>query len=128
MSEPENLLIAALFVALGGAIGALLRFGAYKIIDSSEFPWATLSVNVIGCFLAAFLMFGFGELIPYGMKNFLFVGVFGAFTTMSAMSLDTLDLMNSGNHFLAMSNAVINVILCVLGAIAGSALAEAVIA
>ena len=73
-------------------------------------------------------MFGFGELIPYGMKNFLFVGVFGAFTTMSAMSLDTLDLMNSGNHFLAMSNAVINVILCVLGAIAGSALAEAVIA
>ena len=128
MSEPENLLIAALFVALGGAIGALLRFGAYKIIDSSEFPWATLSVNVIGCFLAAFLMFGFGELIPYGMKNFLFVGVFGAFTTMSAMSLDTLDLMNSGNHFLAMSNAVINVVLCVLGAMAGSALAEAVIA
>jgi CrcB protein len=128
VSEPENLLIAALFVALGGAVGALLRFGVYEIIDSHDFPWATLSVNVIGCFLAAFLMFGFGEVIPYGMKNFLFVGVFGAFTTMSAMSLDTLNLINSGSHLLAASNAVLNVILCVLGAVAGSALANAVIA
>ncbi len=127
MSE-ENMLIAALFVAVGGAVGALLRFGAYRIIDSETFPWATLFVNVLGCFLAAFLMIGYGNIIPYGMKNFLFVGLFGAFTTMSAMSLDTLNLMSTGEYAMATANVVLNAGLCVLGAIGGSMAANAFVA
>lgn len=122
--EPEtNMLFAVLLVAVGGAVGALLRFATYKLIDTEVFPWATFAVNVTGCFLASFLIFGFGADMSYEARSFLFVGVFGAFTTMSAMSLETVDLIAAGNYAYAALNVSANVGLCLLGAILGRILA-----
>ncbi|KQM10387.1 hypothetical protein AOA81_03380 [Methanomassiliicoccales archaeon RumEn M2] len=115
--------MAVLLVAAGGAAGALLRFGTYRLIDSQVFPWATFAVNVIGCFLASLLIFGLGAEMSYEARSFLFVGVFGAFTTMSAMSLETVDLMVAGNYAYAALNVSANVGLCLLGAILGRILA-----
>lgn len=117
------MLLAVLAVAAGGAAGALLRFGAYRAFDSQIFPWATLAVNVAGCFLAAFLIFSFGADMSYEMRSFLFVGVFGAFTTMSAVNLETVDLMAAGNYAYAALNVLANVGLCLLGAVLGRMLA-----
>ena len=122
--EPESsLLLAVSAVAVGGAIGALLRLGMNRINGAQIFPWATLIVNVTGCFLASFLIFGFGTDMSYGVRSFLFVGVFGAFTTMSAMNLETVDLMAAGNYVYASLNVLANAGLCLLGAILGRALA-----
>jgi len=118
--EPESsLLLAVSAVAVGGAIGALLRFGMNRIIGAQIFPWATLIVNVTGCFLASFLIFGFGTDMSYGVRSFLFVGVFDAFTTMSAMNLETVDLMAAGNYAHASPNMPVNAGLCLPGAIPG---------
>jgi CrcB protein len=107
-------LILMLVVALGGALGAVLRF-----VVSSAFPneggvgMSVLIVNAIGCFAIVFIMFSFepGE----RMIAFLFVGVFGAFTTMSAVSLETMTLFASGMLGTAVLNVVLNVMVCVGG-------------
>ncbi len=88
----------ALQVALGGAIGAVLRFG---VVQASArlvpgFPWGTLAVNVLGSALmglgAALLLSGAGA----RFAPFALAGVLGGFTTFSAFSLDALKLWEAG--------------------------------
>ena len=82
-----------IFVALGGAVGASLR---YLVGLAVAFPMGTLAVNVIGSFAIGLLWAGFAEKeIPYLMP-LLMTGVLGGFTTFSAFSLDTLRLMQDG--------------------------------
>ena len=111
-----------LAAAAGGAIGATLRYSAYRIIDS-DFPWATFAVNIIGCCLASFLMFRYGADMHDTLRTLLFVGIFGAFTTMSTFSIDTVELLTSGSYWLAGANIILNSVVCVLGAAAGRFLA-----
>ncbi len=105
-------------VAAGGAIGAVLRFSVYKMVDT-EFPWATFLVNIIGCCLASFLMFRYGGDMGYALRSFVFVGIFGAFTTMSTFSIDTVNLMVAGTFGQAAANIVLNAGCCIIGAFAG---------
>lgn len=89
-----------LFIAIGGAAGALLRYSvsgvAYKYLDGM-LPWGTLVVNLIGCFVIGFLwqIFEFITSSP-NMRSFIFVGILGAFTTFSTYGLETLNLFREG--------------------------------
>ncbi|MCQ2084711.1 MAG: fluoride efflux transporter CrcB [archaeon] len=105
-------------VALGGAIGAILRFSVGQVVDSSQFPWATFIVNIIGAFLLALLTFALPGIAPEA-KLFLFTGLFGAFTTMSTFTLDTTKLFFDGEMMKAGINILLNAGLCIIGAIAG---------
>ena len=116
------MIMPLLAAAAGGAIGATLRYSAYRIIDS-DFPWATFAVNIIGCCLASFLMFRYGADMHDTLRTLLFVGIFGAFTTMSTFSIDTVELLTSGSYWLAGANIILNSVVCVLGAAAGRFLA-----
>ncbi|MEO1920070.1 MAG: fluoride efflux transporter CrcB [Paracoccaceae bacterium] len=91
-------------VALGGALGASLRFLSGAMIFramGSGFPYGTMFVNVVGSFLMGLLAFyllermdgSFSRLAP-----FLMTGVLGGFTTFSAYSLDALYLMERGRY------------------------------
>ena len=111
-------LIPFMVVAAGGAIGAVLRFSVYKAVET-DFPWATFIVNIVGCCLASFLMFRYGVDMNSTLKTFMFVGIFGAFTTMSTFSIDTVKLMAAGTMGYAVANIVLNAGCCVAGAIAG---------
>jgi len=111
-------------VAAGGAIGAVLRLCVYKTVDT-EFPWATFIVNIVGCCLASFLMFKYGINMEIAWRTFLFVGIFGAFTTMSTFSIETVNLLIDGSYVGAALNVILNCFLCVLGALAGHWLATA---
>ena len=119
--EP-TLIQSILLVAVGGAIGAVLRFGAGQVIDSSQFPWATFAVNIIGSFFLAFLMFGWTG-IPSELRILLFTGLFGAFTTMSTFTVDTVTMLSDGRFMDALLNFLLNPCLCVAGAFAGRYLA-----
>ena len=80
-------------VALGGAIGASLRFGVGLAV---AFPFGTLFVNVIGSFIMGL---GFAYLTARGLDRLmplLMTGVLGGFTTFSAFSLDTFKLIDAG--------------------------------
>ncbi|MCQ2079877.1 MAG: fluoride efflux transporter CrcB [archaeon] len=107
-----------LLVAAGGAIGAVLRFSVGQIVDSSQFPWATFTVNIIGSFLLSLLTFAIPG-ISAETKLFLFTGLFGAFTTMSTFTLDTTKLFFDGQMVNACVNVFLNAGLCIFGAVMG---------
>ena len=117
-----NAVVPFLAVAAGGAVGAVLRFSVYKTVDAS-FPWATFIVNIVGCVLASFLMFRYGIDMQSTLRSFIFVGMFGAFTTMSTFSIDTVNLLVDGSYGLAVGNIVLNSVVGVIGAVCGRYLA-----
>jgi CrcB protein len=87
-------------VMLGGALGAAGRFwlgGAMLRQLGSGFPWGTLAANLIGSFLAGFIVVwleGRGQAALY-WRAFLIVGVMGGLTTYSALMIETLLLARS---------------------------------
>jgi len=106
-----------LAIALGGALGAMARHGVSTLIfdaSSQKFPYATLSVNVLGSFIMGVLFVVIIEkgLLPSEMRTVLMVGFLGAFTTFSTFSLDALGLWQNGHLFLALVYALGTVFLC----------------
>ncbi len=82
-----------IFVGLGGAIGAILRYGVGVLVAT---PLATLTVNVIGSFLIGVVWVMLAQKGLDRASAFLITGVLGGFTTFSAFSLDALRLFESG--------------------------------
>src|SRR5204863_1787751 len=111
----RELMQPLLLVALGGALGSLLRFrlGAAIVHDSAaaQFPYGTLAVNVLGC-LAAGLLAGLGEHFDFlsaGARLFLFTGFLGGFTTFSAFGVETIALVERGQWCIAASYVLLSV-------------------
>lgn len=103
-----------LFIGIGSFIGGVLRFVLSQAIQSKVeggFPFGTLAVNVIGCFLIG-LVFGFYEkgLVSDQLRLFLATGIFGGFTTFSAFSNETIALLRIGQPLQAMGYVSISVI------------------
>ena len=113
-----------LMVALGGALGSVLRFWLGGVIGHKAGApfWGTLFVNVTGCFLIGLL----GNLRENGPgefdRYFLMVGVMGGYTTFSTFSLQTLELFRAGNPGLAALNVALSMALCLLGVWLGHSL------
>ena len=83
-----------LWVALGGAIGSAARYGVNVWsgrMFGTEFPWHTLIVNVLGCFIMGVLteMMALKLHVGHEARAFLITGILGGFTTFSAFSLET---------------------------------------
>jgi len=117
-------------VALGGAIGATLRYfsgGIALRLLGSGFPYGTIFVNILGSFLMGFAAFymlermdgSFGRYAP-----FLMTGVLGGFTTFSAFSLDAVFLMERSRYGAAAIYMGGSVALAMLALVAGIALAR----
>jgi len=108
-----------LAVALGGAIGAMGRFGVNSLlypVYEDRFPLATIVVNVIGSCLMGILYVLIIEkaAMPVEWRNVLMVGFLGAFTTFSTFSLDALALWQNGQLILSATYILSSVVLCIL--------------
>lgn len=113
-------------VALGGAIGASLRFLVGTALAREGFPVAILTVNVLGSFAMGL---GAVLLARAGLSHwqpFLLTGVLGGFTTFSAFSLETLTLIERGAFGQALGYVILSVGLSVLALAAGLHLARSV--
>ena len=89
-----------LAVAAGGAIGATLRFAVAQLALNrwgSNLPWGTLAVNLVGSLLIGLCwqLFEKWQISP-NQRVFLFVGIFGGFTTFSSYALESLRLLQEG--------------------------------
>lgn len=108
-------------IAFGGALGALLRYwtstGVHGLFGR-DFPYGTLTVNVIGSLLIGFLSVVMLERLTIGpeWRAGLLIGLLGAFTTFSTFSMETINLIEQGAMLKAMLNVVLSVLLC-LGAV-----------
>ncbi len=111
-------------VAIGGAAGALCRWGTGKLaaqLWGSGFPYGTLIVNVAGCFLMGLIMhIGLAtDRIGQTTRLALTVGFLGAMTTFSSFSYETICLLEEGNWTGAAANAAANVALGLIATITG---------
>ncbi|MBA1348214.1 fluoride efflux transporter CrcB [Rhizobium indicum] len=123
-------MIQALLVAFGGAIGSLLRYyvGQWALrLMGPAFPWGTLAVNVVGCFVIGV----FAELIArkfnasVELRLLLITGFLGGFTTFSAFSLDAISLFERGEAVAGSIYIAASVGLSMAAVIAGLAVMRA---
>ena len=119
-------------VAVGGAIGASLRFltgvGILRLIGPTSFPVAILSVNVVGSFLmGVFVVLAANRGLTH-LSPFVMTGVLGGFTTFSAFSLETVTLYERGDFGQAILYVAASVALSILGLVAGLLLARSFVA
>lgn len=118
------------WVAMGSLLGSLSRYSLQLMIgipDASQFPWATLAANTLGSLLIGWIA---GLKLPtrhwlaeLKRRQFVMTGFCGGFTTFSIFSLQTLQLMESGEWGLATANVVTTSILMMIAVTAGYGLA-----
>lgn len=116
-------------IAVGGAVGAVARYGVAKAaqpLASGNFPVGILIVNLTGAFLLGFVFTYLLERssISNELRTAVTVGVLGAYTTFSTFSLDTLHLIQANDWTLAVLNVVVSVAGALLAVWAGQQLAR----
>ena len=118
-------------VALGGAIGAALRFlagvGIFKLTGPG-FPLAILSVNIVGSFVMGVFVVFAAKTSNTHMSPFVMTGLLGGFTTFSAFSLEAYTLFERGQTGAASLYVLASVILSIAGLIAGVMIARGLFA
>ena len=119
------------WIALGSAVGGMGRYWCNGLVTARlgpEFPWGTLLVNVVGSLIIG-VVAAFSASIdrPWPgpeARAFIMVGFCGGYTTFSAFSLQTLNLLQNGEWIRAGGNVLLSVVLCLiavwLGYLAGN--------
>ena len=106
-----------LAVAFGGALGSAARYLVVNLIGRSlpgiDFPYGTLAVNFIGCFLIAFIGGLAADKITLSAEArlFIFTGILGGFTTFSAFGYETFYFLKTSHFYLALLNIFANFLL-----------------
>ncbi|HMU94264.1 MAG TPA: fluoride efflux transporter CrcB [Anaerolineales bacterium] len=114
-----------LLVGFGGFIGSILRYLAsgyvQQISKGMGFPYGTLTVNVVGCFIIGFLaqLAETRGVFTTESRLFVFVGILGGFTTFSSFGNETFNLARDGQMMGALANIGANVIVGLLAVAAG---------
>lgn len=116
-------------VAVGGALGALGRYGATTLIGRMAgpgFPWGTVSVNVAGSVVLGFLMVWLPDrMVSDEVRLFATAGLLGSFTTFSTFSWEVVEIAKTGAWSKVVVYAGGSVLLGVLGVVVGAAAAVA---
>ena len=121
--------MAYLLAALGGALGALARWGIAEGLPASRpgWPWATLLVNLTGCLLLGALFAVLAVRLPDATwpRPFLGVGVLGGYTTYSAFAVEVVRLAEAGAVLTAGGYVLVSVVGGVAAVVAGTLTAHA---
>jgi CrcB protein len=122
-------MLLVLTVALGGAAGALARYGLDRFIEHhvlTVFPWSTFLINVTGCFAAGVAVAVLVDRhdVPAWIRTGVVVGFLGAYTTFSTFAQETHDLLSDGHAVLGIVDAAGSIVVGVAAVIGGIALGK----
>ena len=100
-------------IGAAGLVGTLARYLLSVWIDSrlnQTFPFGTLAVNLLGCFLAGYVLHVTEEKYPVDpvLLTVIFVGFLGGFTTFSSYGLQTFNMIKDGSVVLAAANLIVS--------------------
>jgi fluoride exporter len=120
---------AYLAIAIGGTLGCWARYAMTTMVQAifgRDFPFATLSINVLGSFLMGFLFFDTLERLTFGphIRIGVLTGFLGGFTTFSTFAMETLLLAEQGEGAKSALYVILSVGLSVGGAFGGAYLAR----
>ncbi|MDQ1480447.1 MAG: fluoride exporter [Actinomycetota bacterium] len=119
-----------LAIAIGGALGALARYGISRGIHvpNDGFPWATFWTNVGGAFVLGLFLTVAIERFPASRypRPFFAIGFLGAFTTFSTMAVETVTLIKDGDALLGVVYLLVSIVAGLLVAYAGIVAGRAV--
>jgi len=123
--------VTPLYIAVGGAIGSLARYGMGAWIQAKDavgFPWGTFAVNGLGSLLIGVVL-GYLTAVEAGpnLRLFLVVGILGGFTTFSTFSYEVVTLFQSGEWARAGLYAVGSLVLGVAAVLVGLQIVEVVL-
>lgn len=109
-----------LFVAIGAALGGTGRYWLANLVQSAlppNFPYGTLTVNILGSFILGVIMFTFENQLIVHLETRLFVavGFCGSLTTFSTFSYETIKLLQDAEYLMAGLNILLNVVLTLMG-------------
>lgn len=104
-----------LWVAAGGALGAVARVLLTQAFPVGRLPWGTLAVNVIGSCAIGWLLARLGGFTPENTRSHavLVAGFCGGFTTFSTFSWQVVDQLRQGHIWMAVVHATVAVVACV---------------
>lgn len=110
-------MLNVLAIFIGGGLGSLVRYGISVLLrmHSMNFPFATLTVNIIGSLILGFTaaLFWNKAHLNDTLKIAITIGFCGGLTTFSTFSWETFDLIKNGETFLAIFYIFISVFVCV---------------
>jgi len=117
-----------LAIGIGSCIGGVCRYLLSQFIQNkflSTFPFGTLGVNIIGCFLIG-IVFGLSERGNFTIewRLFLATGLLGGFTTFSSFSNETVSLLRDGQLWYAFTYIACSVVICLLATFTGISLVK----
>lgn len=123
MIDLKNILL----VLVGSATGGSLRYITSLMIqskNSTQFPWGTFLINIIGCFVMGmvYAMAARNATTGSDIKLLLATGFCGGFTTFSAFAFENLELFKSGMHMTALMYVILSVTLGILAVVIGASL------
>ena len=115
------------FVAAGGAIGAAMRYLVGEWLGNDGFPYGTMTVNLLGSLVLGVVTVGIAQHVISENLAFVFAtGFLGAFTTMSAYSVETIAMFDRGDSTLAFSYIGLTMVLCPILAFIGWKVGESI--
>jgi fluoride exporter len=118
-----------ILIGLAGLAGTLCRYGLSGFVArrlGETFPTGTLLVNIIGCFVAGFLLYTMNErfLISEIVRTAVMIGFLGGFTTFSSFGVQTFTLLREGETFFAVMNVLLSNVIGIVGVWVGYSFAK----